>query len=103
MNDLRNLARSVLLAFADLGVYLPSHRDPLLRKMRSLEPFAAEQRAGFLGLCVAAGLLDEAEAGRLQLHPHEARLLAASMDGHTPVPDDQASAWAARLEGPSPA
>lgn len=103
MDDLRDLARTVLLAFADLGVYLPSNRERLLRKMRFLDPLDPDELIEFLNLCIEAGLIDDAEAGRLRLDPNEARLLAVSMDGHTPVPDDQAYAWAMRLGGPSPA
>ncbi len=103
VDDLRDLARAVLLAFADLGVYLPSNRERLIRKMRFLDPLDPEQLAPFLNLCIDAGLIDNAEAGRLRLDPAEARRLAISMDGHSPVPDDQAHAWAHRLSGPSPA
>ena len=103
VDDFRELARTVLLAFADLGVYLPSNRERLLRKMRFLDPLDPDELIEFLDLCIEAGLIDHSEAGRLRLDPHEARRLAVSMDGHTPVPDDQASAWALRLSGPSPA
>ncbi len=103
VDELRDLARTVLLAFADLGVSLPSNRERLLRKMRFLDPLVPDELAEFLNLCIEAGLVDAAEAGRLRLDRDEARRLAVSMDGHTPVPDDQAHAWAARLSGPSPA
>lgn len=103
MDELRDLARAVLLAFADLGVYLPSNRERLIRKMRFLDPLDPDQLGPFLTLCIDAGLIDDAEAGRLRLDRVEAHRLAVSMDGHSPVPDDQAHAWAARLSGPSPA
>jgi hypothetical protein len=103
MDELRDLARTVLLAFADLGVYLPSNRERLLRKMRFLDPLDPDELVEFLNLCIDSGLIDDAEAGRLRLDPNEAQQLAISMDGHSPVPDDQAHAWATRLNGPSPA
>ncbi|HEX4578976.1 MAG TPA: hypothetical protein VH498_03145 [Candidatus Dormibacteraeota bacterium] len=101
MDELRDLARAVLLAFADLGVFLPSNRERLIRKMRFLDPLNADELAEFLNLCLDAGLITHADAGRVRLDRSEARRLASSMDGHTPVPDDQASAWAVRLGGPS--
>ena len=103
VDELRDLARAVLLAFADLGVYLPSNRERLIRKMRFLDPLDPDQLVEFLNVCIEAGLIDDAEAGRLRLDAAEARRLAVSMDGHSPVPDDQAHAWAMRLSGPSPA
>ena len=103
MDELRDLARAVLLAFADLGVYLPSNRERLIRKMRFLDPLDSEELAEFLNLCIDAGLITQADAGRVRLDRSEARRLAHSMDGHTPVPDDQAHAWALRLSGPTPA
>jgi hypothetical protein len=103
VDDLRDLARAVLLAFADLGVFLPSNRERLIRKMHFLDPLDPDQLAEFLDLCIQAGLIDHGEAGRLRLDPLEARRLAVSMDGHSPVPDDQATAWAMRLNGPAPA
>ncbi|MGH7722544.1 MAG: hypothetical protein ACRENL_06885 [Candidatus Dormibacteria bacterium] len=103
MDELRDLARAVLLAFADLGVYLPSNRDRLIRKIRFLDPLDPGQLGEFLSVCIEAGLIDDAETGRLRLDRAEARRLAVSMDGHSPVPDDQAHAWATRLSGPSPA
>jgi hypothetical protein len=103
VDELRDLARAVLLAFADLGVYLPSNRERLIRKMRFLDPLDPDQLVEFLNVCIEAGLIDDAEAGRLRLDGAEARRLAVSMDGHSPVPDDQAHAWAMRLSGPSPA
>ncbi len=103
VDDLRDLARAVLLAFADLGVYLPSNRERLIRKMRFLDPLDPDQLGPFLNLCIDAGLIDDRDAGRLRLHRAEAQRLAVSMDGHSPVPDDQAHAWALRLNGPSPA
>jgi hypothetical protein len=101
VDELRDLARAVLLAFADLGVYLPSNRERLIRKMRFLDPLDPEQLAPFLDVCIEAGLIDDGEKGRLRLHRAEAQRLAVSMDGHSPVPDDQARAWAMRLGGPS--
>ena len=103
MDELRNLARAVLLAFADLGVYLPSNRERLIRKMRFLDPLDPDELIDFLDMCIAAGLVTEADAERVSLDRSEALRLAHSMDGHTPVPDDQASAWARVLGGPSPA
>jgi hypothetical protein len=103
VDELRDLARAVLLAFADLGVFLPSNRERLIRKMHFLDPLDPDQLLEFLNLCIDSGLIDDAEAGRLRLDPAEARRLAVSMDGHSPVPDDQARAWARRLGGPSPA
>ncbi len=101
MDELLKLARTVLLAFADLGVYLPSNRERLMRKMRFIDSLDPAQLAGFLDLCIDAGLINGSSAGRLTLDQHEARRLAHSMDGHTPVPMDQAEAWALRLGGPS--
>ena len=103
VDDLRALARTVLLAFADLGVYLPSNRERLIRKMRFLDPLDPEELVVFLDLCIDAGLITHADAGRVRLDRSEAKRLAGSMDGHTPVPDDQAHAWAQRLSGPLPA
>ena len=103
VDELRALARAVLLAFADLGVFLPSNRDRLILKMRFLDPLDPDELAEFLNLCIDAGLITHADAGRVRLDRSEARRLASSMDGHTPVPDDQAYAWAQRLSGPSPA
>jgi hypothetical protein len=103
VDDLRDLARAVLLAFADLGVYLPSNRERLIRKMRFLDPLDPGQLGPFLNLCIEAGLIHDRDAGRLRLDRAEAQRLAVSMDGHSPVPDDQARAWARRLNGPSPA
>ena len=103
VDELRDLARAVLLAFADLGVYLPSNRERLIRKMRFLDPLDPDELVEFLDLCIAAGLVTHAEAGRVRLDRSEASRLAKSLDGHTPVPDDQAYAWARRLSGPSPA
>jgi hypothetical protein len=101
VEELRDLARTVLLAFADLGVFLPSNRERLIRKMRFLDPLDADELVEFLNLCIDAGLITQADAGRVRLDRSEASRLASSMDGHTPVPDDQASAWALRLGGPS--
>jgi hypothetical protein len=103
VDELRDLARAVLLAFADLGVYLPSNRERLIRKIRFLDPLDPDQLAPFLNLCIEAGLIDDGDKGRLRLDRAEAQRLAVSMDGHSPVPDDQAHAWAMRLGGPSPA
>ena len=99
MTDLSELARAVLLAFADLGIYLPSQRDRIIRKIRGLDPLDPADIEQFLGLCIEAELITPADAGRLRLAPHEAKKLAASLDGHTPVPDDQANAWAQLLGG----
>lgn len=103
MDELLTLARTVLLAFADLGVYLPSNRERLVRKMRFIDSLDPDQLTHFLDLCIDAGLINGTDAGRLRLDQQEARRLAHSMDGHTPVPEDQAHAWALRLSGPSPA
>jgi hypothetical protein len=101
VDELFKLARTVLLAFADLGVYLPSNRDRLIRKMRFIDSLDPAQLAGFLDMCIEAGLINGCAADRLTLDQQEARQLARSMDGHTPVPMDQAQAWALRLGGPS--
>jgi len=101
VDELRDLARAVLLAFADLGVYLPSNRERLIRKMRFLDSLDPDQLVEFLDVCIGAGLIDDGEVGRLRLDGVEARRLAVSMDGHSPVPDDQAHAWAMRLSPPS--
>ena len=93
----------MLLAFADLGVYLPSNRERLIRKIRFLDPLDPDELAPFLTLCIDAGLIDDGDKGRLRLDRAEAQRLAVSMDGHSPVPDDQARAWARRLSGPTPA
>lgn len=95
--DLGSLARSVLLAFADLGIYLSSDRQTIIETSRRLDTGDANEVAEFLGLCVDAGLITAADADRLRLHPEEARRLAHSLDGHTPVPDEQAVAWEATL------
>jgi hypothetical protein len=94
ISDLRKLSRSVLLAFADLGIYLPSDRETIIAKARGLDPQDANDVAEFLGLCIDAGLITRATADRLILCPDEAKRLAHSLDGHTPVPDEQATAWA---------
>lgn len=99
MDDLLELARAVLLAFADLGVYLPSNGERLMRKIRALDPLEPEQLTTFLGLCIEAELITPETAGRLRLSPIEAKRLAQSLDGHTPVPDDQAQSWALRIGG----
>lgn len=93
------MARAVLLAFADLGIYLPSSRDRLIRKARGLESMDTAEIDQFIDLCIEADLLAPEEAGRLRLMPEEARRLARSLDGHTPVPEDQAEAWAQELGG----
>ncbi|MFN2451887.1 MAG: Gfo/Idh/MocA family protein, partial [Candidatus Dormibacteria bacterium] len=49
--ELSSLARAVLLAFADLGVYLPSNRERLIDKIRSLDPLEPTQLGEFLDLC----------------------------------------------------
>jgi hypothetical protein len=93
------MARAVLLAFADLGIYLPSSRERLLRKARSLDPLDVTELDLFIDVCIDAELLAPEEAGRLRLSPEEARRLAHSLDGHTPVPEDQAQAWAQQVGG----
>ncbi|HVS43963.1 MAG TPA: hypothetical protein VMU20_17075 [Candidatus Dormibacteraeota bacterium] len=93
------MARAVLLAFADLGIYLPSSRERLIRKARWLEPMDTPEIDQFIDLCIEAELLAPEEAGQLQLSAEQARRLARSLDGHTPVPDDQAQAWAAEVGG----
>lgn len=99
MSTTLTMARAVLLAFADLGIHLPSSRERLLRKARWLDPLDALELDQFIDLCVEAELLAPEEAGRLRLSPEEAQRLARSLDGHTPVPDDQARAWAAEVGG----
>lgn len=98
-DDIRNLCRAVLLAFADLGIYLPSHRERLVLKARGLDPHDPTDLEDFLDLCIAAELITPADAGRLRLAPSEARRLAHSLDGHTPVPDEQADDWAQTVGG----
>jgi hypothetical protein len=93
------MARAVLLAFADLGIYLPSSRERLIRKARWLEPMDTVELDQFIDLCIETELLAPEEVGRLRLSPEEARRLAHSLDGHTPVPDDQAQAWAQEVGG----
>ncbi len=103
MADLRAMAQTVLLAFADLGIFLGSDRDRLLLKARSLNPRNPEQLAEFLDLCIAADLVTPSEAGALRLAPDQAQRLARSLEGHTPVPDDQATDWAHALRRAAPA
>lgn len=103
MNDLSDLARAVLLAFADLGIYLPNSRERIIRKIRGLDPLDPRDLEQFLDLCIEAQLIAPEDRGRLRLSPVEAKRLAASLDGHTPVPDDQAREWAQLLAGPAPA
>lgn len=103
MNDLSDLARAVLLAFADLGIYLPNSRERIIRKIRGLDPLDPADLEEFLDLCIEAELVAPEDRGRLRLSPVEAKRLAASLDGHTPVPDDQAQAWAQQLAGPAAA
>lgn len=93
------MARAVLLAFADLGIYLPSSRERLIRKARWLEPMDFVELDQFIDLCIETELLAPEEVGRLRLSAEEARRLAHSLDGHTPVPDDQAQAWAQEVGG----
>ena len=100
--DIRNLCRSVLLAFADLGIYLPSQRERLVLKAQGLDPHDPAELEELLDLCIAAELITPADAGRLRLSPAEARRLAHSLDGHTPVPDEQADDWAQTV-GSAPA
>ncbi|MFN2569536.1 MAG: hypothetical protein ABR564_08050 [Candidatus Dormibacteria bacterium] len=99
MDDLLDLAKAVLLAFADLGVYLPSQRERLVRKIRALDPLDPAQLTTFIDLCIEAEFITPEAAGRLRLSPIEAKRLAQSLDGHTPVPDDQARSWALRIGG----
>lgn len=99
--DLQRLARSVLLAFADLGIYLPSERERLIRKSRRLDRTDSSEVADFVEMCIDADLIAPDEADRLCLNPEEARRLAHSLDGHTPVPEEQADAWAQVLESPA--
>lgn len=99
MNDLSDLARAVLLAFADLGIYLPNSRERIIRKIRGLDPLDPRDLEQFLDLCIQAQLIAPEDRGRLRLSPVEAKRLAASLDGHTPVPDDQAREWAQLLAG----
>jgi hypothetical protein len=103
MNDLSDLARAVLLAFADLGIYLPNSRERIIRKIRGLDPLDPRDLEEFLDLCIQADLIAPEDRGRLRLSPGEAKKLAASLDGHTPVPDDQARDWAQLLTGPAAA
>ena len=99
--DLAKLARSILLAFADLGIYLPSERDRLVGKSRRLNAADPSEVAEFVEMCIDADLISPDEADRLRLNPGEARRLAHSLDGHTPVPDEQADAWARILDQPA--
>ena len=101
-DDVRGFARAVLLAFADLGIYLPSRRDRLVGKILGLDLLDPTDLDQFIDLCIEADLLTPADAGRLRLSPIEAKRLAHSLDGHTPVPEDQATDWADLL-GASPA
>jgi hypothetical protein len=103
MNDLSDLARAVLLAFADLGIYLPNSRERIIRKIRGLDPLDPADLEEFLDLCIEAELIAPEDRGRLRLSPVEAKRLAASLDGHSPVPDDQAREWAQLLAGPAAA
>jgi predicted dehydrogenase len=91
------LARAVLLAFADLGVYLDSNRDRLINKIRALDPLDPKQMTEFLDLCIEAELITPMDAGRLRLSPAEAKRLGRSLEGNSPVPDDQAMDWARQL------
>lgn len=101
MSDIRDLARAVLLAFADLGIYLPTPRERVMLKARSLDVLDRTELEDFLDACIEADLVSAEEAGRLRLSPTEAKRLAASLDGHTPVPDEQAVAWASRMGNPA--
>ena len=97
--DIRNLCRAVLLAFADLGIYLPSQRERLILKAQRNDPLDPAELGELLDLCIAADLITPGDAGRLRLAPAEARRLAHSLDGHTPVPDEQAEDWAQTVGG----
>lgn len=101
--DNNSLARAILLAFADLGIYLPSARERLVLKAQGLDPHDPDDLEEFVDLCIEAELLTPGDAGRLRLSPLEAKRLAASLDGHTPVPDDQATAWEHVLGRTAPA
>src|SRR5258708_32732114 len=99
MTDLSDLARAVLLAFADLGIYLPSNRERIIRKIRGLDPLDPDDLEQFLDLCIEADLIAPEDRGRLRLAPTEAQKLAASLDGPTPGPDGQGNARAQLLPG----
>ena len=73
MNDLSDLARVVLLAFADLGVYLPNSRERIIRKIRGLDPLDPADLEQFLDLCIEADLITPEDRGRLRLSPMEAK------------------------------
>ena len=96
---LNSFARAVLLAFADLGIYLPSQRERLVAKINSLNPLDPGHLENYISLCVEARLLTHEEAGKLRLSPSEAARLAQSLEGATPVPDVQADAWVRVLHG----
>ena len=91
------MACAVLLAFADLGIHLPSRRERVLGRVRSAAHLGCEPVAEFLDLCLDAHLLVSQSPGCLQLSGEEARALEDSLDGPSPVPDVQASQWVERL------
>jgi hypothetical protein len=97
MRDIFSLARAVLLAFADLGVYLPSNRKRVIDKVRSADRLDTQQLEGFIELCIEAQLIAPGDAGCLRLSPAEAKVLEISLDGSTPVPERQAIHWTERL------
>ena len=93
----RAMASAILLAFADLGVHLPSRRERLIARMRAAHDLGSASLAHFLELCLDAHLLIPRPAGCLQLSGAEAMALEKSLDGPSPVPEVQASRWVDRL------
>lgn len=91
------MACAVLLAFADLGIHLPSRRERVVARMRKAGDVGRAPVAHFLDLCVEAHLLVAPSPGCLQLSADEAMKLEESLDGPTPVPETQASRWVDRL------
>lgn len=91
------MARAVLLAFADLGVHLPCRCERVLGKMRGAHDLGRARVAEFLDLCLDAHLLVSGSPGCLQLSREEAMALQESLDGHSPVPEMQASRWVDQL------
>lgn len=96
--DLLGLARAVLLAFADLGIYLPSNRQRIVDRVRGAGADDTGQLEGFIDRCIEAALIAPAQPGWLRLAPAEARVLEESLDGPTPVPESQAISWIERLQ-----
>ena len=64
MSTTIRMARAVLLAFADLGIYLPSSREHLVRKARWLAPLDTAELDQFIDVCIEAALLALEEAGK---------------------------------------